>query len=164
MASNPLLLTPTTTPVGQIAEIHERLTRTFVSGKTRDAEFRKVQLRRLFYAIKDNSMRIVAALKQDLGKPGHEALMVEVAWIEKDVMYALEYLDRWMADGRPDTPLMYRMLKPRLRKEPMGAVLIIGCVPDSPCMAIPCRIEHARAGQGLTRRDTTRHGGRVDQK
>ena len=128
MASNPLLLTPTTTPVAEIAGIHERLTRTFVSGKTRDAEYRKVQLRKLFYAVKDNSMRIVAALKQDLGKPGHEALMVEVDWVEKDIVYVLEHLDRWMADDTPDTPLVFRMLKPRLRKEPIGTVLIIGCV------------------------------------
>jgi beta-apo-4'-carotenal oxygenase len=129
MSSNPLLMTFSTTPVDSIPSIYEQLTRTYFSGKTRDPEFRKIQLRKLYYAVKDNSMRIVAAVKQDLNKPNNEAMMVEVSWLEKDIMYTLQHLDEWMADEKPDTPFLYKLMKPRLKKEPIGTVLIIGYLP-----------------------------------
>ncbi|KAF8244505.1 putative aldehyde dehydrogenase [Wilcoxina mikolae CBS 423.85] len=126
MSSNPLLMTFSTTPVDSIPAIHEQLTKTYLSGKTRDVEFRKIQLRKLYYAVKDNSMRMVAAVKQDLNKPGGEAMMVEVGWLEKDITYALQNLDKWMADETPETSFLYKLMKPRLKKEPIGTVLIIG--------------------------------------
>jgi hypothetical protein len=34
-----------------------------------------------------------------------------------------------MADEKPDTPFLYKLMKPRLKKEPIGTVLIIGYLP-----------------------------------
>ncbi|KAA8906002.1 Aldehyde/histidinol dehydrogenase [Sphaerosporella brunnea] len=126
MSSNPLLLQFSTTPLDTLEGTHARLTQTFLSGKTRDMEFRKVQLRKLYYAILDNRAYIYAALKADLNKPDLEASMAEVSWLEKDIMTTLKNLDKWAADETAETDFMYKFMKPRITKNPMGTVLIIG--------------------------------------
>ena len=124
--SNPLLQNPRSTPVADLAAIHDRLNKTYLSGKTRDLEYRKVQLRKLYFAIKDNSQRILAALKADLNKPVNEAMMVEILWLEKDILTCLSLLDKWAADESADVDLLFKLMSPRIRKDPIGTVLIIG--------------------------------------
>lgn len=126
MSSNPLLSAPRQTPVSDLAAIHARLNKTFLSGKTRDIEYRKVQLRKLYYSIKDNSQRIIAALKADLNKPTTEAIMAEVSWLEKDLMTTLDKLDSWAKDEAADVDLLHKLMSPRIRKDPLGTVLVIG--------------------------------------
>jgi beta-apo-4'-carotenal oxygenase len=128
-SSNPFLLPYSSTPVDAIEGVHARLTQTFLSGKTRDIEFRKTQLRKLYYALVDNREYIHAALKADLNKPVLEASMGETTFLEADIMKVLGKLDEWAAPETPETDLMYKFMGPKLTKCPMGTVLIIGCVP-----------------------------------
>lgn len=120
--------------VENIPAIHERLVATFNSGRTYPLEYRKNQLRKLYWAIRDNEHQAYKALKEDLGKPQSEAYMSEVGWLYKDILFALDQLDKWAApEGQPDMEVLYKILmKPRIRKEPIGTVLIVGCVAIAP--------------------------------
>lgn len=118
------------TSIEQISAFHKRVTETQASNKLYPLEYRKVQLRKLYWAIKDNEAEVYDALKKDLGKPHNEAYMSEVGWMYKDILYALNNLDKWAApESQSDMETIFKfLLSPRIRKEPIGTVLIIGCV------------------------------------
>lgn len=85
------------------------------------------QLRKLYWGIVDNSDALVEACKQDLGKPAFETYISEIDWCKNDIMFVTKNLAKWMKDeAAPDIPLANSLLNPRIRKEPLGTVLIIG--------------------------------------
>lgn len=124
--STDLLLPFSTTPADTIPGIVDGLRETFFTQKTRPLEFRKVQLRKLYWGIKDNEKRLVAALTADLKKPTLESWMSEILWCLKDILIMLENLDTWASDDVAGRELLLGFGKPRVRKDPMGVVLIIG--------------------------------------
>ncbi|KAK4191113.1 Aldehyde/histidinol dehydrogenase [Podospora australis] len=101
----------------------------FRTHKTKNLQWRAVQLRKLYWALEDYKPQLVAALKSDLGKSSFEAMFTEVDWVKKDCMFMLEHLENFAKDeklGSPAVPPTYSLMKFRVRKEPMGTVLIIG--------------------------------------
>lgn len=50
------------TPVSSLDGIHERLLKTFYSGKTKDVKWRKDQLKSLAYMIQDNTQALTGEL------------------------------------------------------------------------------------------------------
>jgi hypothetical protein len=64
------------TPVGEIDAIHSRLRETFLSGKTRDVQWRKDQLKHLAYMVQDNLEEIYDAVKKDIGRSKNETYLV----------------------------------------------------------------------------------------
>lgn len=63
---------------GRVEESIGELRRTFRSGKTRSAAWRKAQLKALLQLLRDNENKIFEALKQDLGKHPVESYRDEV--------------------------------------------------------------------------------------
>lgn len=127
MSNGQQLVTYTTTSLSQIESTHSRLSETFLSGKTRPFEFRKQQLRKLYHAVVANRDAVLAALKKDLNKPTAEAMMTETTWLEHDIMATLENFDSLVADEPCEVPMMYKLMgPPKLQKNPLGTVLIIG--------------------------------------
>ncbi|KAI1812903.1 aldehyde dehydrogenase [Poronia punctata] len=115
------------TPLEDVARFAASVRDAFESQKTKDVEWRLVQLRKLYWAITDYSPKIVAALNKDLGKPSHEAILAEVSFCLSDLNLALKKLKTWVQDDTDlDYPITFTPLKPRIRKEPLGSVLIIG--------------------------------------
>ncbi|TGJ79078.1 hypothetical protein E0Z10_g9686 [Xylaria hypoxylon] len=99
----------------------------YASRKTKDVEWRLVQLRKLYWGITDYTPKFLAALKQDIGKPSTEAIIGEIAFLLTDLNLTLQKLKTWVKDDTDlDYPLTFSPLKPHVRKEPLGAVLIIG--------------------------------------
>ncbi|KAI1179273.1 Aldehyde/histidinol dehydrogenase [Nemania sp. FL0916] len=99
----------------------------YASQKTKDIEWRLVQLRKLYWGITDCTPKLIAALQQDIGKPSSEALLTEISFCLSDLNLTLKKLKTWAKDDTDlDYPLTFAALKPRVRKEPLGAVLIIG--------------------------------------
>ena len=46
-----------------------------------------------------------------------------------DIVFMSNNLEKWVKDeGAPDIPLVNKLFFPKIRKDPMGAVLIIGSV------------------------------------
>ncbi|KAI1341373.1 aldehyde dehydrogenase [Xylariaceae sp. FL0016] len=115
------------TPMDEIARISASTRNSFASQKTKDVEWRLVQLRKLWWGIQDYSEKFQAALKQDLGKAPADALLSEIVYTITDLNLTLKKLSEWVKDDKDlDYPMTYVPLRPRIRKEPLGAVLIIG--------------------------------------
>lgn len=117
------------TAVEDIPDIARSVRQTFRTHKTKDVEWRLVQLRKLYWALNDLSPVITEALKQDIGKSAFESVLTEVEWLKNDCIFMIENLKTFAKDeklGAPSVPLSYSMLNVRIKKEPLGAVLIIG--------------------------------------
>ena len=77
--------------------------------------------------MKDNEEAIAEACKADLGKGGFETYLTETGWCMNDCIFVCDRLEKWMKDEpAPDINLMNKLFSPKVRKEPLGCVLIIG--------------------------------------
>ncbi|EJD01021.1 NAD-aldehyde dehydrogenase [Fomitiporia mediterranea MF3/22] len=114
------------TPLQEIDSIYARLSAEFLKWRTRSIEFRKQQLSQLAYLVKDNQQRFEEALSHDLGKPALEAIITEIGVTLKDALEAYNKVEKWAADSKTPFSLDALALRPKIRKEPKGAVLIIG--------------------------------------
>ncbi|CAK7263540.1 Hexadecenal dehydrogenase [Sporothrix epigloea] len=106
-----------------------RAAATFRTHRTKNLEWRKVQLRKLYWAIVDYTPRLAEALQRDLNKSLFESMLSEIDFVKNDCLFLLSQLDKLAADERlksPDVPLAFAAAGLRTRKEPLGAVLIIG--------------------------------------
>ncbi|CAG8978165.1 hypothetical protein HYALB_00012027 [Hymenoscyphus albidus] len=116
-----------TTPIESISSTVNQCKTTFRSQKTKPLQYRLTQLRKLYWGIVDNNDALVEACKQDLGKPVHETYISEIEWCKNDVIFVTKNLAKWMKDEKaPDIPLTNSLLNPKIRKEPLGTVLILG--------------------------------------
>lgn len=85
------------------------------------------------YRLKDNEASIYSALQQDLGKPAFESCVGEVEWCKNDIILTCNNLEKWAKDEHAsDVPILNILLSPKIRKEPLGCVLVIGYVPTCP--------------------------------
>jgi beta-apo-4'-carotenal oxygenase len=75
----------------------------------------------------DHEAEIIEACKQDLRKSFFETQLSEIKWVENDIIFVSKNLEKWAKDEKPgDIPLMHYFMSPRIRKDPLGCVLIIG--------------------------------------
>ncbi|ROT35643.1 aldehyde dehydrogenase 3H1 [Sodiomyces alkalinus F11] len=115
------------TSMEDISRVTDTLRATFRSSKTKDLQWRLVQLRKLYWAIKDYTPALCNALRADLRKSKHEALLSEIDWVANDCIFLSKNLERFAKDEPgEDVPLTFVFMRPHVRKEPLGMVLIIG--------------------------------------
>lgn len=71
----------------------------------------------------------------DLNKPAFETIVAESGWLENDCVFVSRNLQKWAKDEKAeDIELTYKFMNPKIRKDPLGMVLVIGCVtPDNNC-------------------------------
>ncbi|KAL8739211.1 MAG: hypothetical protein Q9181_000102 [Wetmoreana brouardii] len=100
------------TPVDTIPAIAAGVRNAFNSHKTKPVDFRLMQLRKLYWGIKDNEAAIVQACKQDLGKATFETYSAEIDWCKNDIVFATQNLEKWVKDEKaPDIPLANKLLR-----------------------------------------------------
>ncbi|KAL5041154.1 Aldehyde/histidinol dehydrogenase [Aspergillus fruticulosus] len=98
--------------------------KSFLDHKARDVEFRLVQLRKFYWAIKDHEEDIVKACAQDLNKPYFETEVAESGWLLSDIVSTTRNLHKWMKDEKAsDIGLSFKFMKPKTRKDPRDCVL-----------------------------------------
>lgn len=115
------------TDIATISPTVSRLQATFSSQKSKPLAWRLTQLRKLYWAIVDHSDALVEACKLDLGKPVFETYLTEIDWCKNDIVFVTKNLAGWMKDEKaPDIPLMNTAMSPRIRKEPLGTILVLG--------------------------------------
>ncbi|KAK4126719.1 aldehyde dehydrogenase [Parathielavia appendiculata] len=117
------------TAVDAIPQITNSVRGTFRTHKTKKLQWRQVQLRKLYWALEDYTPQLLAALAKDLHKSDFEALITEIDWLKKDCIFMLDHLEKYAKDdklGSPDLPPPFSLMNYRVRKEPLGTVLIIG--------------------------------------
>lgn len=114
------------TPLDEIKGDVERLRKGFRSGKTLDIEYRLDQLRKLHYVLRDNVDAIKDAIHKDLGRPVFETESCEVSFQWGEFNHVVSNLKKWAADENvKGTNLQYSLTRPKIRKRPLGSVLII---------------------------------------
>ena len=117
----------TATPVDDIPRIVSRVRSAFFTHKTRSLDFRLTQLRKFYWAITDHQAELLEACQKDLGKGYYEAMLAEVTWVQNDILFMTQNLEKWMKDEKPqDISWSNKLMSPRIRKDPMGMVLVIG--------------------------------------
>ncbi|KAF2704651.1 aldehyde dehydrogenase [Pleomassaria siparia CBS 279.74] len=115
------------TRVEDIASTVKTVRASFLAHKTRPLEFRLVQLRKLYWGLKDNENLVLEACKKDLGKPAFETYLTELSWCMNDIVFMSNNLARFAKDEvAEDIPFTNKLLGPRIVKDPLGTVLIIG--------------------------------------
>ncbi|EEH45345.2 hexadecenal dehydrogenase [Paracoccidioides brasiliensis Pb18] len=115
------------TPVEEIPGKAQKVRTTFFQQKTRPIEFRIQQLRKLYWAFKDREHLVTEALHRDLGKPKYEAYLSEISLCENDIIFVQKNLAKWAKDEKAqDIDLTFSFMKPVIRKDPLGCVLVIG--------------------------------------
>ena len=78
-------------------------------------------------SIVDHTDEILEAVKADLGKGTYEAQMSEVQSVQNEIIYITKNLAKWAQDEKPEpVPFMYAINNPKVRKDPLGCVLVIG--------------------------------------
>lgn len=109
-----------------IQDAFKKLKESFRSGKTRDVEYRKDQLRELLRLMEENEDAIAEALAKDMHKPKQEAVLAEVLMVKSDITYALNNLSDWVKPEAPEVPLVNKADNCFVISEPLGMALIIG--------------------------------------
>lgn len=83
----------------------------------------------MYWAIEDNKKEILGACMKDLGKGFFEAMIAEIAWVQNDIVFMANNLDKWCKDEKAaDINFTNKFMSPRIRKDPLGMVLVIGYV------------------------------------
>ncbi|XP_071547048.1 aldehyde dehydrogenase, dimeric NADP-preferring-like isoform X2 [Panulirus ornatus] len=98
----------------------------FLSGKTRDVEFRRKQLKALKRMYEENETAFCTALAKDLNKPRQESVLLELNLLKDDLTHILSRLDDWTQPEKTPPNLVTIFDKPVIYHDPFGVVLIIG--------------------------------------
>ncbi|KAE9961267.1 hypothetical protein EG328_004236 [Venturia inaequalis] len=115
------------TILGAIPDQCSTIRKSFLDHKTRSYEWRIQQLQKLYWGLKDNEEAIAEACKLDIGKSSFETYLTETGWCMNDIIFVTRNLKKWMADEKAeDIDFTNSFLNPKIRKDPLGAVLVIG--------------------------------------
>ncbi len=107
------------------AEILKMQREYFLTGETKDVNFRKKQLEKLKIAILANEQKIYEALKADLGKCEIESYMCEVALVVNEIKYMAKHLRGFARKKRVHTGIANFPAKSYTIASPKGNVLIM---------------------------------------
>jgi len=108
-----------------VAEIVTKQNKFFATGKLKDLQFRKQQLKKLKSIIVKNEKAISKALYDDMRKHEFEAYMSEIGFVLKEIDYALENLSAWAKPQKVKTPLFHIKASSYIYHEAYGTALII---------------------------------------
>ncbi|KGR73708.1 aldehyde dehydrogenase [Ureibacillus sinduriensis] len=98
----------------------------FLTGYTKNLEFRKKQLLKLKNKIKQYEKEILKALNLDLGKSEFEAYSNEIGIVLDSINHFIKNIDEWSKPVHVKTPIHFQPAKSFIIREPYGVVLIIG--------------------------------------
>ncbi|KAG2671181.1 hypothetical protein I3760_14G121700 [Carya illinoinensis] len=96
----------------------------YSQGKTKEASWRKSQLKGLLTLLKEKEEDIFKALEQDLGKHHVEAFRDEIGTLTKSLNNALWSLQEWMSSRKAVLPKIAVLSTAEIVPEPLGLVLI----------------------------------------
>lgn len=97
----------------------------FITGQTRDLDFRIRALKTLETMIAENEEKIYQALYDDLSKSKTEAYTTEIGLVLEEIDYFIKNLPKLAKRKRVRTPLLAFPARSYIYKEPYGLSLII---------------------------------------
>ncbi|PVF93618.1 aldehyde dehydrogenase [Serendipita vermifera] len=113
------------TPLDEIPRIHESLNASFKAGKMQSIAFRKKQLARIAYMIKENLSEINESLRLDLHRAPVETAIGDTAGILHEAVHAYENVEEWIKNSKPPTTIAFQSMNVNVKPTPKGVVLII---------------------------------------
>ncbi len=116
----------TAVPGPDVAKTVARLRQTFATGRTRNLEWRKEQLRALGRLLVENETKIADALDKDLGRSPFEAWLADVASTSGEAAYAAKSVGKWAKRRHHRLEMSQLPGRGWVEYEPYGTVLIIG--------------------------------------
>lgn len=117
---------PTSAAVTDIPAAVAGLRAAYATGRTRDLEWRKRQLRGLEKLVVDNETAIAAALATDLGRQPFEAWLADVASTAAEAADAAKNVGKWAKRRYRLLELSQLPGRGWVEYEPFGTVLVIG--------------------------------------
>ncbi|XP_042207614.1 aldehyde dehydrogenase, dimeric NADP-preferring-like isoform X3 [Homarus americanus] len=107
-------------------QVVQRAREAYMSGKTKDVEFRKKQLKALMRMYEENEAAFCSALAKDLHKPKQESVLLELNLLKDDIRHILARIDEWTKPESTPTNIVTLFDKPVIYHDPYGVVLIMG--------------------------------------
>ncbi|KAF4526148.1 hypothetical protein B566_EDAN012459 [Ephemera danica] len=115
-----------TSDMSTYSNVVQRARTAFLSGKTRDVEFRRKTLQQMLKMYEENGTEMVAALGKDIRKAKQESVILEIEYLKNDIKGTLMKLDEWTKPVKPPKNMAYMLDDVTLYHEPFGVALIIG--------------------------------------
>ncbi|MEN8784015.1 MAG: aldehyde dehydrogenase family protein [Akkermansiaceae bacterium] len=109
----------------EFGEAVERARRFFRAGGCRGLEDRRKVLERLESVLVSKRDDLLAALAEDLGKPGMEAYLSEYHFLLQELRLVRKNLKKWLRRKRVGSPIYFWPCRSWLDREPFGVVLVI---------------------------------------
>ncbi len=97
----------------------------FASGKTLPADYRLATLKKLRMLILQHEGELVAALREDFGKPAFETLATETRFVVAELNYMIRHLRRWTRRQRVRNSLVNFPGRSYIQPQPYGQVLVL---------------------------------------
>lgn len=113
-------------PTAAPADVVTRLRATFATGRTRDLQWRRRQLRAIERLVTEQEPAIAEAMAADLGRTPHDTWLGDLAATKTEAAYARKHLRRWNRKRRVPLPAAQLPGSAHYRFEPLGTVLVIG--------------------------------------
>lgn len=98
----------------------------FYSNASKNLQFRKAQLQKLYHVIQQNEALIFEAINQDLKKSKFEFFETELGLIYSELKLAISHLKQWSQKKYVATNFVNFPATSYIIPEPLGNVLIIG--------------------------------------
>ncbi len=117
---------PTSAAVTDIPAVVAGVRAAYATGRTRDLEWRKRQLRGLEKLVVDNETAIAEALATDLGRQPFEAWLADVASTAAEAADAAKNVGKWAKRRYRRLELSQLPALGWIEYEPFGTVLVIG--------------------------------------
>ncbi len=109
----------------KIDTVFEKQKEFFFTHKTKNIDFRLLQLKKLKEAIKKNEEKLTESLWEDLHKSKTEAYGTEIGLVMSDLSLHIKKLKKWAKRRQVQTSLVNFKSKSFIQPEPFGNVLII---------------------------------------
>ncbi|WP_204103700.1 MULTISPECIES: aldehyde dehydrogenase [Spirulina sp. CCY15215] len=110
----------------EITEIFKKQRRFFQTGKTKNIDFRREQLKSLKSFIIEDREELLAALKKDFNKSNLEGLETELVFCVREINHSLKHLKSWTKSKQVTADLFQLPASAKIIAEPLGIILIIG--------------------------------------
>ncbi|KAJ3880668.1 NAD-aldehyde dehydrogenase [Lentinula edodes] len=137
------------TPLDEIEKIYNELKVTFASRKSRPIPYRRYQLIQLAYMLKDNIKLFEDTLAADLGRPQLEARMLDIDPSLVEIKLTLSSFEKWAKQESAPFSINFSAMRPVIRKEPKGVVLIISPFNYPLFLTIPLMASAIAAGNAV---------------
>ncbi len=97
----------------------------FLSGKTKEIEFRIKQLKKLRSLLKDHEQKLIDAVHADFKKSAFETYATEIGLVITDINFAIKNVESWSKPDTVSSSLVNFPSKNFIITEPYGCALVI---------------------------------------